>query len=149
MSLIYAVTMDTFNEGKSIRNAYIIAKGPYDEKTDAQIASDEAVSELADMYKCLESESRAYYTKALEDGTNFLMMREHSNCTPIARFTVFEIDPQKRTSCRRGGISATYKKGSEAQMAEKKKLKKINQYVAAITPSELTQEELNFLSQED
>ena len=149
MSRIYAVAMDTFNHCRSLRNAYIIARGPYDTMDDAIQASDEAVSELAGMYHCLESETTRYYTKKLEDGTNFLMMRKFSECTPIARFTIFEVDPKRRTSYRKGGINASFKKGSETQMIEKKKIRKLNQYIASQVPAKLTSEELKLLKQED
>lgn len=149
MSKIYVVTMDTFDNGQSIRNAYIIARGPFDDMETALIESEKAVKELEQLYKCLEHKSRYYYTKSLGEGVHFLMMNDNGDYIPIARYSVFEVDTKKTTSYKKTGISVSYKKGTEEQMIAKKKMKKANQYIASLRPTALTKKELNILKMEE
>lgn len=140
MEKIYAVTIDSFCDGKSVRGAYTIADGPYEEEIDAINKIDTVVNNLKNSYKSLENEKRTISIKTIDDKTKVLMLDTATDSTPLIRCSVLDVDMTAITSVKAGGIdggNGGRKRGTAEQTQKRKQKIKMNQYVSSLTPTAL------------
>ena len=137
---IYAVAIDSFCNGQSVRGAYTIADGPYEEETAAIQKIDTVVNSLKDSYKSLENENRTISVKNINEKTKVLMLDTDTTSKPLIRCSVLDVDMSAVTSVKTGGIdggNGGRKRGTAEQTQKRKQKIKMNQYVASLTPAAL------------
>lgn len=140
MSKVYAVTVDTFCNGESIRGLYTIVKAPFSEEAEAISQIDDVIEEMESKYRSLETKGNSISVRQLDEKTKVIVKETNGNVEPMLRCTVLGVDMSVITSVQKKTFNQTgsSKKASEEQKQYNKMFKKISQYVATLTPEAIS-----------
>lgn len=139
MDKVYAVAVDAFCHGTSVRGSYTIAKGPFAQEEEAIAEIDNVVNELADRYSSLGTcgQDNKIAIKTLNDKTKIFVKEE--SMEPILRCSVLGVD-MSNIVCLNSPLalrSGSSKKATIEQKHISRMKRKISQYVATLTPAKL------------
>ncbi len=131
MSKIYAVAIDAFCNCKSVRGAYTVVKAPIHDETLAIAEANAVITNLESKYKTLETNNQNIEIKSIDAKTKILIKNEEGNKTPLLRCTVIGVEDSPMAEINNPG-------SGEAIKQYQRRLKKINQYIATLTPQALS-----------
>lgn len=144
MDRVYAIAIDAFCHGDSVRSSYTIAKGPFSNEEDAVEQIGDVVNELADRYSSLGTcgEDNEIAVKTIDEKTKVLV--KTISMEPILRCSVLGVDMSNIVSLN---SDVSLRSGSSKKATDEQKLlsgmtKKISQYIATLTPTKLNSSDL-------
>ena len=112
MNDLYAVIMDAFDNGASLRSAYAVASSPFDTQESAYQEALKFVNNSMRMFKCTEDENRKFTICEPSKNEIFLLMTVNGEWIPIMRYTVISVNPNAVTSYHKKIIEGSFKKGT-------------------------------------
>lgn len=133
MSKIYAVAIDAFCNCKSVRGAYTVVKAPINDETLAIAEANAVITNLESKYKTLETNKQNVEIKSIDAKTKILIKNEEGNKTPLLRCSVIGVEDSPITTAEINNPGS-----GEAIKQYQRRLKKINQYIATLTPQALS-----------